>query len=169
MKKVIKIIINIIMVLAIIIILLVGYNLFQIKYLKQDYGKLFGYTIFKVITGSMSNTIEIGDIIIVKLGNNDIEVNDIIVIKQENYIVTHRIIERNENNIITKGDANNKADEPITTEQVIGKVVKIIPNIAIWERVFATPEVFISLTITFILCVLVFSYKDNKNMENDKK
>ena len=101
-------------VLAIIVIILI-YNLIQITVFGKPYMNLFGYSIFQVKTGSMSGTIEIGDIVIVKL-TKEVEKNDIITYEQEQILITHRVIEKKDDNLITKGDANNAEDKPITTD-----------------------------------------------------
>ena len=63
----IGIILNILIVLVTIFIIIGIYYLFQIKILNKGYANLFGYTFFQVATGSMSDTIEIGDVIIVSI------------------------------------------------------------------------------------------------------
>lgn len=56
----------------------------------------------------------------------DLDIMDIIVFKPTEYeTVGHRIINITGNRIITKGDANNIADKPITFDQVVCKVVRI--------------------------------------------
>lgn len=140
---------SIYVVLAIIVIILI-YNLIQITVFGKPYMNLFGYSIFQVKTGSMSGTLEIGDIVVVKL-TKDIEKDDVITYEQEHILITHRVIEKQDEIITTKGDANNIADKPITTDEVIGKVVYTVKNVKIWEKVLRTPEVYISIIITLIL------------------
>lgn len=162
-KKICRILLNIILIAVSIVTILVAYNLVQTKIMKKDYCNFFGYTIFKVSTGSMSGTIEVGDIIIVKIEKDNINENDIISFKQDGYTITHRVIEINGGNLTTKGDANNASDNPILKTDIIGKVIKIIPNISIWEKVFTTPKVYISIAVTVFLFVLTFSLKDEKS------
>ena len=145
-----KTLINTIYVILAIIVIILIYNLIQITVLGKPYMNLFGYSIFQVKTGSMSGTIEIGDIVIVKL-TNEVEKNDIITYEQEQILITHRVIEKKDDNLITKGDANNAEDKPITKDAVIGKVVHTIKNVEIWKKVLKTPEVYISIIITLIL------------------
>jgi signal peptidase len=147
-------------VLAIIAIILI-YNIIQVSVLNKPYMDILGYSLFKVKTGSMSGTIEVGDIIVVKI-TKDVEKNDIITYEKENILVTHRIIEKQEETIITKGDANNTEDDPITNDNVIGKVVYTFENVEIWKQVFKTPEVYILVTITLILFVITSSIKEKK-------
>ena len=170
MKKIFNIIKNILISLLIVILLFVAaiviYSFVQIDIQGKEYCNILGYSIFQIETGSMSPTIEIEDIIIVKLGNDDLKQEDIITFRQDNNLVTHRIIKIEDKLITTKGDGNNTEDEPITKDEVIGKTVKIFNEVAIWKKVFAEPRVFISIIITVILLVLLVSYKEKVGEKN---
>ena len=165
--KAIEVIFNIIIFLIFVLIIFAGAYIIQTKVQHKDYANIFGYTGFEVITGSMSGTIEVGDVIIVQI-TKDVEENDIVVYKEENSFITHRIIKMNEQTIITKGDANNSEDKEISKSQVLGKVVKIIPNVAIWKKVLSTPVVSISIITTILLFGFAFSYEDKKE-KNGKR
>ena len=168
MKKVIKIIgnsiINILVIIAVVILIFSIYFLVQTKILNKDYANIFGYTFFEIATGSMSGTLEIGDVVIVKL-TNDVEVGDIIVYKEEDYFITHRLIEKNQDTLIAKGDANNSEDSPISINDVIGKVEFTIENVSIWKKVFTSPSVLITLFITIVLFGIVLIYKPKEKVE----
>lgn len=148
-------------IVLIIILIIVTFCYAQLKIFHKEYINFCGYTIFQVITGSMSGTIEIQDIVIVKLTNN-VEENDIITYKSGENFVTHRVIRKEENQIVTKGDANNLEDAPITNEQIVGKVVFIFSNVAIWIKVLKTPQVMIALIVTIIVIWFLFNKKDSK-------
>lgn len=160
-KKILKSLNSIIYIILLVIVIILIYNIIQISILNKPYMNIFGYSLFQVKTGSMSGTIEIGDIIVVKL-TKDVSENDIITYEKEQMLITHRIIEKQENSIITKGDANNVADEPIASQEVIGKVVYTIRNIEIWKQVLKTPEVYTLMATTLILFVITISIKENK-------
>lgn len=164
MKKIIKVIQNIIVGFLIIILLSIlaisVYSFITIDIQEKEYCDIFGYSFFQIETGSMAGTIEIEDIIIIKLGNEDIKKDDIITFRQDNNLITHRVIKIEDEKIITKGDSNTSEDKPITKDDIIGKVEIIIPEVKIWKAVFKEPKVLISLAITTILFVLVVSYKE---------
>lgn len=86
--------------------------------------KIYGISFAVVSSGSMEPELTIGDIIVMKTRDN-YEVNDVITYHIDNeYLVTHRIVERNENSFVTKGDSNNTKDaEHILKENIEGKVV----------------------------------------------
>ncbi len=78
--------------------------------------------IYKVKTGSMEDNIHTGDYILI-YKKNDYKVGDIVTYQKDNYHVTHRIIKKNGNKVITKGDANNVDDEEIDVSSIVGKVI----------------------------------------------
>lgn len=161
LRKILSIVLNIVIaILSILIIIAVIYAV-QTKIQHKSNANIFGYTAFEVVTGSMSGTIEIGDLVIVKITKN-IEVNDIVVYEEGNHFVTHRVLEINREQLITKGDANNSQDVPITSSQILGKVTAVIPKIGIWKRVFTTPSVLIAMVITTLLITAIVYYHPPK-------
>lgn len=168
MKKTRKInmlgcILNILITVVVVITIIGLYYMAQVKILNKDYANIFGYTFFEVATGSMANTINIGDIVVVKV-NEAFKENDIIVYKEENSFITHRVIKIDGQDLITRGDANNSEDKPIKSDQILGKVIYIIPKIGIWRRVLASPEILGMIIISIILLgvVLMLTSKTEK-------
>lgn len=102
---------------------------------------IFGYRYYTVLTGSMSPTYDVGDIIFVQLKNpEDINEGDIITFnpsRNGDAYLTHRVVEKFENYqgtgvtcFRTKGDANDSEDSfLIEGERVIGTVNFGIPKI----------------------------------------
>ena len=97
-----------------------------------------GIKTYVIISGSMEPKINIGDIVIEKSIKNkeeEIKIGDIISYRSGQTIITHRIIniEEDENGILritTKGDNNNTEDsERILINNIEGKVIMIIPKI----------------------------------------
>lgn len=158
-EKIVENLFNLIIIFLIILVIIFLYSFIQLKLLKKEYVNIFGYSFFRIETGSMSGTIEIDDIIIVKITKN-VKNNDIITFKKENSIITHRIVKLEEEKIVTKGDSNNIEDEPISKNDIIGKVVFTFKNMEIWKKVFTTPKVYISIIITLLLFGISFSIKN---------
>ena len=168
MKKTRKInmlgcILNILITVVVVITIIGLYYMAQVKILNKDYANIFGYTFFEVATGSMANTINIGDIVVVKV-NEAFKENDIIVYKEENSFITHRVIKIDGQDLITRGDANNSEDKPIKSDQILGKVIYVIPKIGIWRKVLASPEILGMIIIFIILLgiVLMLTSKTEK-------
>lgn len=159
--------IDIITLLLVIIVVNLAYCYAQLKVFDKEYVDFFGYTIFQVITGSMEDTIKIDDIVIVKI-TNDVEVGDIITYRSGHDFVTHRVIREEGKRIVTKGDANNTEDKPIIKELVVGKVVHIFSNVAIWSKVIRTPEVILGAMITLIVIKALFSGNGHQKKKKEK-
>ena len=167
MSKIISFILNILLTIVTIIIIIGMYYIYQLKIEKNDYANLFGYTFFEVATGSMSPTMESGDVVVVKI-TKQFEQNDIIVYIDGENIITHRLIEVKDNELIAKGDANNSEDKPIKTDMVLGEVVKILPKIGIWRKIFTSSEVVGLILVLIVLFSAIFMYsKEDKGEKDD--
>ena len=120
----------------------------------------FGLRIYKIGSGSMEPSLKVEDIIIIKENDNYKE-NDIITYKKDEEYITHRIISIKENIVITKGDANNTEDDPISKQDIVGKYIykfkilgktsKYLSNIKAW---------IIILIFGFIITLILPSKKD---------
>mgnify|MGYP003510696536 CR=1 FL=1 len=164
LSKVLGYILNILILFIVIIMAFAIYYFVQVKVLNKAYANIFGYTFFEVATGSMSPTINAGDVIIVKL-TDDVKKDDIIVCKDNNSFVTHRLISIQDNKFIAKGDANNAEDKPMDVANLIGKVIKIIPKFSLMKNVIFAPQVFIPILVTIILLGIVCFLYDKKTKE----
>ena len=161
-EKVMRIIVDILLFITSIAIIFSLYGFYQLKVQNKTYFNIFGYTAFNVVTGSMSPTLEIGDIIIVKVGN-DIKQDDIITYYKDDNFITHRVKEINGDDIIARGDANNSTDSPITIDMVVGRVVKVFGGLGSLIDILLTPKIFISIVFTLFLFSIFISYVPKKN------
>ena len=128
---------------------IVIYSFISTQILKKDYTNIFGYTYYSVATGSMKPVISPNDLIFVKITKN-VSKGDIITFKDSASIVTHRLIDINNNKYITKGDANNTSDTGINKNDIIGKVVYII-----------TPDIIfkgIVVILIFIIFIVILNF-----------
>ena len=145
--------------------------------LKSPVPSVFGYSALMVKTGSMSGTIEIGDLIIIK-DTGDYEIGDIVTFLQKGDSIptTHRIIDsREDGSFITKGDANNVQDAlPVSKDIILGEVVKVLPEVGLFaERIQSEGWIYI-VALLVILCggtVFVQSFfrsEDEQDKNNGK-
>ena len=118
MRKIVKILFSIILSLILTAALYIGLNN------KVPSIKFWGTRILIVSSGSMSPELSLGDIIIIK-EYSDYNVGDIVTYNVDNqYLVTHRIIEKNGEQFVTKGDNNNTEDKELVKKNNIeGKVI----------------------------------------------
>lgn len=81
-----------------------------------------------IITGSMEPVVKVNSIVVLEpVLYDDIEIGDIIRYNSNmGYSILHRVIEKTDSYLITKGDANSVPDSlPVLPEQVTGRVTEI--------------------------------------------
>ena len=170
-KNITKIVINILCVLLFIILALVVYAKVVITVSDDIHANYFGYRVLEVASGSMQPTLDINDVLLVKVNEQDLKTDDIIAYKAEDSIITHRIVMINNDDIVVKGDANNTVDAPIKRDQIIGKIVKIFPHLGVWKKVLTEPKILLLIFFTLLLFDAALSYngKDKKKKNNNNK
>lgn len=119
MKKTIKVII---------LVLIITFFVWVISHKKSNKAfYVFGSHVSVVVSDSMENTIKTNDFIVYKK-TDEYKIGDIIVFSYNNKLIVHRIINKNENGYITKGDNNTDDDFDtfgyIKESQVMGKVTR---------------------------------------------
>jgi signal peptidase len=109
---------------------------------------LLGFQPSVIASGSMRPTLDVGDIAVtVQTSPENIRVGDIIQFwrQGEPAPIIHRVIQIDRavgvTYIVTKGDANDAPDDPITVTQTVGKVVLIIPKIG-WISIALKTAIF---------------------------
>lgn len=167
-EKIFRCFTNVLLFIVVVCIFFALYSFVQLVVLEKDYVNYFGYTVFEVQSGSMAPTVNVDDMLLVKL-TDDIEKDDIITYKKDDNFITHRVIEANGNKIITKGDSNNSEDKIIEKEDVLGKIVKIFPGFGKWKKILLSPAVLIAIFSTLTIFSFVFSYSDKKKAKVSSK
>ena len=143
-KRVLKYIAYSILVL---LVTLCIYTFVVTDIMKKDYVNVFGYTYFVVSTGSMSGTIEVNDIIFVKI-TDDVEKNDVVsYVNKDGDIITHRLIQIVGDKYIAQGDTNNVSDEPFMKKDLIGEVKLVISPSFILKTIAIFLILFIALSL----------------------
>ena len=126
-----------------------------------------GFGIAEVLSDSMYPTFETGDVVII-VPQDKYEIGDIVAFQDGNMVVSHRIIDVNENgDFITKGDLEGNAVDtmPLKEIYIYGKVVKKLDNIGPVIRVIKSPVVSVLLLIVAAL-LFVLSAKKEKETED---
>lgn len=104
-----------------------------------------------VKSNSMFPNLEKNDVILIKK-YNDYKVNDIITYNYENYLITHRIIEKNDEGFITKGDNNNSQDNDLVKlKDIKGKVIL---------KINRKGKIILTLLLAIISIVAFFNNKE---------
>ena len=126
-----------------------------------------GFGIAEVLSDSMYPTFETGDVVII-VPQDKYEIGDIVAFQDGNMVVSHRIIDVNENgDFITKGDLEGNAVDtmPLKEIYIYGKVVKKLDNIGPVIRVIKSPVVSVLLLIVAAL-LFILSAKKEKETED---
>lgn len=123
----------------------------------------FGYGAAVVLSGSMEPELSKGDLIVVK-ETDSFDIKDVVVYQDGQSLVVHRIIEINENEITTKGDANNTADKPIESSLIKGKVVFSVPYAGSIVEFIKTP---IGTILIIALAIILLEVPRLKEKQKD--
>lgn len=100
---------------------------------------VLGYSTAVVVSGSMSGSIEIDDLVLIHQ-EESYAVGDVITFESGSSMVTHRIVDTCAEGFVTKGDANNAADsDPVQPEQIRGRVVRVVPGVGRFLFALRTP------------------------------
>lgn len=151
LKRILKVFRAVFVALMVVILLINGYLLVSKLIFKNDLPKLLGYAQIIVISGSMQPAINVGDLLIIK-EQISYQVNDIITYHSNQNLVTHRVLDVNNDALTTQGDANNVADEPVPLTAVEGKVVYMIPGFGKLVLFMKSPlGILLMLAVLFLL------------------
>ena len=163
LKKVFRIFRTVLCWLCIALLLIVVISLVTAK-IQGSYPSVFGYSIYRVSSGSMSPELEVGDVILGKSVSDpmDIKVGDIVTYKGSGelsgMLITHKVIVAPEEvdgvlTLQTKGIANEIPDSPISAERVVSVVVCEVEFLAAFYNFFFSPW---GLLTVIALIILVF-------------
>ena len=164
MKRIIS---NIVNTLSVVIIVAAIFILFTVVMKKPgEAPDIMGYSVFRVLSGSMQPAIPIDSLVVVKRTDaGKIQEGDIISFYSrdpslDGFVNTHRVvsIEKEQENITftTKGDANVIDDRyGVASADLIGKVVLISPILGKLVRLLANPLIFLPLIVLPLLVILL--------------
>ncbi len=129
----------------------------------------FGIGVSVVQTGSMEPTFKKGDMLFINK-SDDLNEGDVVVYKTGNILVVHRIVSIDGDEIITKGDANNIADSPITKADVKGKVTGKISNVGTIIDALRSPiGIICVMSISVVLLIMSFKTSDKDETTEELK
>lgn len=129
-RRLVNTAVTVILILAVLICLYIA-----IQVMTTGHANLFGYSLFRIVTGSMEPTIPVGTLLVAgPVEIEDVAVGDIVCFRsKEGYlmgsVITHRVtavLMGSEGQILlqTQGDANAVADfQYVTADNLIGKAI----------------------------------------------
>lgn len=147
--------------ICILIVLINTFSFFNISF--------FGIRTFRVVSGSMEPYIHINDVVIIKKSKN-YKVNDVITYKKNKEYITHRIVSIDNNEVVTKGDANNTIDDPIKKGDIVGKVIYKFKLFGFLCYLFSKPKTLIlAFVFGLIITILIPDKKKGVKKYEEKK
>ena len=163
LKKIVLTFFNILSVAIILCSIIILLTVVMTK--KGEAPNILGYSLFRVMTGSMEPTIPTDSLIVVKrVGPSELQEGDVISFYSRDpslrgEVNTHRITGIAENAgkklFSTKGDANNVEDRYATQEEdLIGKVVYSSRIMGKIVRLLSNPLIFVPLIILPLVILL---------------
>lgn len=116
--------------------------------------KVLGFSPLIVLSGSMEPAIYPGDVIVIREQEAEkYQIGDIASYLDGQTVFTHRIIGEENGQFILKGDNNNIADDLISPEQFVGKVLLIIPKVGLAIVFFKKPTGLAFLALLVLLYI----------------
>ena len=126
----------------------------------------FGVGVSVVLSGSMEPTLSVNDLVIVRAAEPYAE-GDVVVYQSGSSLVIHRIVRVEDEYVVTKGDANNTEDDPVSLSAVKGRMAFAIPFLGLPVRLLqSTLGSF--LVIVLIAALVSLSWRKER-AEDDKK
>jgi len=128
------------------------------------------YKLLVAMSGSMEPSVKTGSIFVVK-PQSHYQPGDIITFydqKNSKSYVTHRLVQVSDNNqFITKGDANSNTDtKTVNQGQILGKTVFTIPQLGFLVNYSKTTQ---GLIITIIIPAVIIIYNELISIKNEAK
>lgn len=155
--------------LLVFIALILGVNIYTINATRLAGNSVpmpFGVGAALVLSGSMEPELSVGDLLIV--GECDeYRVDDVVVYQDGGMAITHRIVSITDDEVVTRGDANNTDDDPIKYEQIKGKVVLAIPLVGYVVNVIKTPAGILCI-LALAIFLLERSFRTEKKKDEEK-
>ena len=152
--------------LLVVLAVIVGVNVYTLNASRLTGNAVpmpFGVGSAVVLSGSMEPEISVGDLLIVTEAQG-YQVGDVVVFQDGRSSVTHRIVSISEDEVVTRGDANNTEDAPIKRERIKGKVALVIPLIGYAVNIIKTP-----VGTICILALTVFLMESSFHTEKQKR
>ncbi|MBE6547293.1 MAG: signal peptidase I [Ruminococcaceae bacterium] len=159
-------------VLILVISLLFGFCAYKISatgFAGNQLPMPFGFGMSVVQSGSMEPELSVGDLIIVQKTKN-YELGDMIVFQSGRSLVVHRIVAMDDQKVVTRGDANNAADEEyVKYDSIKGEVTGVVPKIGyVVDVLKSTPVMVTLLALSVVLYVLSLKKERRERVAENK-
>lgn len=155
MKKIWRVLRLSLLVFLILVLVVNLYTIVSLIFFKKELPKVAGFAQIVVISGSMEPHIKAGDLLIIRQQKN-YEKQDVVTYRSNGALITHRIIDIDQEQAILQGDANNVADPPVALDKIEGKIVLRIPGAGNFILFLRTPLGILLMAVSIILIYFLF-------------
>ena len=110
-----------------------------------------GISVDSIMSGSMEPVLRTGGIVFTDTKERRPEIGDIVTYQVGETRVTHRVIRKEKEKYITKGDANDREDAlPVSESQIRGTVVFALPWLGYLAALLKQKTVFMILALMMV-------------------
>ena len=127
----------------------------------------FGIGMAVILSGSMEPTLHVNDLVIISKAET-YEPGDIVVYQSGSISVIHRLLETDGVTALTKGDANNVADEPIPTYLIKGKMVNRVPGVGFAVQLLRSTPGTLAVTLLAVWLLIRSQKKDREDAKAEQ-
>ena len=162
-----QLIFRLILFIIISAILGVGIYTMNAKMLMNDMMPMpFGFGMGVVVSGSMEPELSVDDVIFV-VKDKSIELDDVVVYQSKGILVVHKVVKIENDQITTRGTANDTDDEPISISDIKGRVLFSVGSMGKIINIIRTP--FVAIAILLLAVFLLYkSYQAEANKKDEK-
>ncbi len=117
-------------ILIILLLLVLAASLYYpvaTRFTGDTHPALFGYRPAIILTGSMEPSLRRGDLVVFKEEPAYRE-GAVVLYQDGRQLVTHRVVASGPDWLMTRGDANNTVDAPVSCDRVLGAMVLRLQN-----------------------------------------
>ena len=125
----------------------------------------FGFGVSVVMSPSMEPVLKTNDLIFVTEADS-YDVDDIVVYQEGNMLVIHRIVDIDGDKVITKGDANNAPDDPVSMDDIKAKLSFRIPFVGVIFKYLKTVP---GTLLVLVLAIFLLYRSRQKERDKDKE
>lgn len=132
---------------------------------------LLNYEPAVVMSGSMEPAYHTGSVLVVDRNQrNEVQIGDTIAFKNGDAYIAHRIVRKEKQGYVTKGDANATPDPwIIATNNVKGKVIMSIPFLGyVFKFISGTAGMIIAASLVILLGLSTLLEPENDNTGYNK-
>ena len=118
-----------------------------------------------VLSGSMEPALSVGDLILI-VPQEAYHPRDVIVYQDGKSAVVHRLQSIEGDMAVAKGDANNAADDPFSTQQIKGKVIAAIPMVGHLVNWIKSP---VATVVILALAIVMMERSFSRRKQDDEQ